>query len=161
MYNAIVRLFKFLLPILRTEVLHAAATTLNKMADPTPRRRTSYSQRPRRYTDTVEKKRNPFLPGSVNYLRYQHDLPPVFTKKFHDVLMLAIDIKGPNLALVKTTIENLIPETGVTDDNGVYIDAWWIADDVAGTDDCDSAVFVARGKQVEARALLREHGLVE
>lgn len=62
MYKHFVAFFRFFLPIVRKAALEVAAEELTRLAYPNPydrrglrpRPRTSYSQRPRGYTDTVQ-----------------------------------------------------------------------------------------------------------
>lgn len=79
---------------------------------------------------------------------------------YHDVLMVAFDITGPNVAVVKEFLSNMMPPAKYYVDHDTSIDSWWIADDTAGTSDCDSAIFVSKGNQEKARVLLALHGLV-
>lgn len=167
MFDLILRFIKFLLPILRTSVIQVAADTLTDLAYPRPTRRfsprTNYNQRPRGYTDTV-KEPNPFPAGTANHLRHHYGLPPVETgKAFHDVLMVAFDITGPNAGLVYEWLESKMPHADRvynTPEALINLDSWWIADDNADGD-LDSAVFVPKGRQEEARQVLRENGLYE
>ena len=158
------QLFMFLAPIFKTAAIQVAADELNKKAYPTrrpgfrtyERPRASYAQKPRSYTDKVdpsyeEARTGKFRPDA-NYETARA------AKQYHDVVMVAFDIAGPNALLVQSVLEGLMPATG-NHNEGVGIDAWWIADDVVGNSDCDSAVFVKPGKQREARQLLRDHGL--
>lgn len=83
---------------------------------------------------------------------------------FHDVLLVAFDVRGRSAEHVKKKLIDLLPSnseiSGFTDESAQFeMDSWWIADDENGTSDCDSAIFVTKGKQEEARQLLRENGL--
>lgn len=144
MKKYIIALFAFLLPIVRRALIQVAADELTKVAYPTRKRtpRTSYAQPPRGYTDQVTMKKVPT------------------EARFHDVLMVAFDITGPNRALVSEYLAAFMPPVDFEHHTGSNIDSWWIADDNFDGD-CDSAVFVTKGKQEEARELLRAHGLVE
>jgi hypothetical protein len=159
MRDIITNFLRMLLPILRSAAVQTTADVVNDLAYGPSRRmnvgygmrsyrrpsyasvRRSYDTPPRGYTDTVQTERG----------------------QFHDVLMVAFDITGPNMALAKEFILNYLPEAGRQTFKGqqINVDSMWIADDNAGTSDCDSAVFVSKGKQAEARALLRENGLVD
>lgn len=170
MYALLSKLFQFLLPIVKTAVIQTAADVINDVAYP---------------------KRKPAF-GSPNYFRQHSGLRPYGSRptasreqakaahpsngddrvpflqetlpfdKFHDVLMVAFDITGPNAAIVSEFIENYMPVIGRQTFKGheVNLDSFWIADDNQGMSDCDSAVFVSKGNQAAARELLREHGLV-
>lgn len=155
MLNIIKRVLAFLLPILGKAALQTASDVLADVAYPDRRtsRRTSYSQPPRGYTDTVD------LDATV-------DEPQLFGEshqgnEYHDVLMMAFDISGPNMHVVKEFLYNYMPVTGEQVFNGerIYLDSYWIADDDAGDSDCMSAVFVHKGDQESARGFLRRGGL--
>ena len=81
---------------------------------------------------------------------------------YHDVLLVAFDVTGNSLAQTQTALVNLLPKVSdlpESDDFGM--DSWWIANDERiDRSDCDSAVFVKKGAQEEARRLLRKHGLL-
>lgn len=94
----------------------------------------------------------------VNRIRRQQ----LEDRRYHDVVLIAFDITGPNQATVYETLESIIPQN-VRDgqeigNSGCTIDSWWIADDDYDGADCDSAVFVKKGRQIPARAVLRNSG---
>lgn len=184
MYKYLVTFFKFILPILGKSALAAAADELTRMAYPNrpvaPRPRNYYDPRTQKYNTygRVRDARSTFNPPFNKPLtmadfddeplrrqaaRREKRLNELGKKPFHDVLMLAMDITGPNSALVYEFIEKLGPETNVISDANVTVDTWWIADDdyEGAGDGYDSAVFVHRGNQEAARKLLRENGLVD
>lgn len=158
MKNLLKALFLFFLPIFKQAAAQAVVTKVSEYAYP-PRTRPQYNQ----YGIRSDFPRRAPAPGTINYARMQAGMPlaprKVMDPKYHDVLMLALDITGPNQALVHAFLEGLMPETG-EQDNGVNVDSWWIADDDYPHCDTDSAVFVSKGNQAAARKLLRENGLV-
>lgn len=83
---------------------------------------------------------------------------------FHDVLMVAFALDGDTPQAVHEWLMAQLPagdHTHQTATGEVHLDSWWVANDERfDGSDCDSAVFVSMGKQKEARALLREHGLM-
>ena len=139
------QLFMFLAPIFKTAAIQVAADELTKKAYPTRR---PGAQRPRPYMDQAEPTYRDVQTGKFKP-----------ESRYHDVVLVAFDITGPNALLVQSVLESLMPETG-DHEEGINIDAWWIADDVVGNSDCDSAVFVPQGRQKEARNLLRDRGLL-
>ena len=77
---------------------------------------------------------------------------------YHDVVMVAFDITGPNREATYNWLETIMPPAKGYEDQGIDIDSWWIADDPNENTDCMSAVFVDKGKQNPARQLLRTAG---
>lgn len=160
MLNIIKRLIAFLLPIVGKAALQTAADVISDAAYPERRRmprRTSYNHPPRGYTDLVDYSKKDV--GETARLFEFKDSPEASFRdrdRYHDVIMVAFDITGPNQALVYEWLNNQMPATTNIDEE-YYLDAWWIADDDA-PGDCDSAVFVPKGDQEAARAVLRERG---
>lgn len=86
-------------------------------------------------------------------------------REFHDVLMVAFDLRGASAEDVHTWLQRRMPRadtayrsaaSGLT----VTLDSWWVANDERfDGSDCDSAVFVKPGNQAAARRLLRQAGL--
>lgn len=77
---------------------------------------------------------------------------------YHDVIMIAFDITGISAYEAHDNLIGLMPDP----DDLTWMDSFWVANDERfdGSDQ-DSAVFVRKGCQEEARKLLREHGLVD
>jgi hypothetical protein len=83
---------------------------------------------------------------------------------FHDVLMVAFDLRGSNAKSVHEWLHEQMPKPGIHPGHSadIDLDSWWVANDQRfDRSDCDSAVFVTPGCQEEARKLLRGHGLVQ
>lgn len=83
---------------------------------------------------------------------------------FHDVLMVAFDIRGHSAEQVHRWLQSKMPACYGADDldQGITLDAWWVANDERfDGSDTDSAVFVRRGEQSNARVKLRQYGLVD
>lgn len=143
MIQYFITFFKFILPILKQSIATVAVEELTKVAYPEAKRRNA---------------------APKGYLRYNRmsDAPRSSREAFHDVLMVAFDITGPNAALVHEWLSNQMPIPGVEYQHGerIGLESWWIADDGA-PGDLDSAVFVPKGDQDAARRILREAGLVE
>jgi hypothetical protein len=145
MYNIIKQFFAWLFPIVRIAVIQVAAEELDKLAYPDRRRR------------------RPTYTGRTGYRPYYGPTRDVFEKpaneKFHDVLMVAFDLKGPNAQNVHQWLMDQMPETGDHGDFGeINLDAWWVANDERfDGSDTDSAVFVPKGQQNECRQILAEH----
>jgi hypothetical protein len=80
---------------------------------------------------------------------------------FHDVLLVAFDLSGPNAEDTHRWLMDNMPAPGPGGDNDeIYLDAWWVADDDRfDGSDTDSAVFVPKGHQEHARAILDAHDL--
>lgn len=179
-------IFAFLVPILRTAIIQVAADELSRVAYPARSRRRVYTgpyesynrvgraqARTREHGDLVATLRKERGEGrSYAYIASKHDMAessvrsllnpePSIQGPFHDVLMVAFDLSGPDTENVHQWLMDNMPEAGAHGDKDeIYLDSWWIANDErfdwTGT---DSAVFVIKGKQEEARNLLREHGL--
>lgn len=155
MIKHITDFFKFLLPILRSAVVQVAADELTRIAYP-PRPgdiRRGYTRRPQ-YTSY-----NRMAPPRERLIR---SMAPV-QDGFHDVLMVAFDLKGTSAGLVHEWLHNQMPKPGMhSDDIGkdIDLDSWWVANDERfDGSDTDSAVFVAKGNQKKAREVLWEAGL--
>lgn len=72
-----------------------------------------------------------------------------------EVVLVAVETNYPSMLAAQTMLIGKLK--GFVDED---IDSWWFAEDERyDRSDCDSAVFVKPGKQAEAVALLREHGL--
>ena len=124
-------------------------------------------------------------PGSANWHRERQGGRPVWntekrqfeyargvgptdifkTGDFHDVLLVAFDITGPNPQVVHEWLHNQMPKPeriygqGTVETN-VMLDSWWVANDMRfDGSDTDSAIFIPKGKQNLARQILRENGL--
>lgn len=100
-----------------------------------------------------------------NYSEFGAHRQPYSPKGFHDVIMVAFDVSGPDAKTAHEWLTTNLPKADYTHHvvNGeVHLDSWWVANDQRfDRSDQDSAVFVRRGKQAEARKLLRHHGLVD
>lgn len=186
MYNRIVSFFLWLFPIVKQAAIQVLAEEIHKIAYPNgPMRRrtkvdysqmrdyaekdanltrTMYDRRPRtlRDVDRLEGVRK-FL-GEDGLFHERNDNLTHEGKAFHDTLMVAFDISGPDARSTHEWLREQMPTAHELswDGKNVYLDDWWIANDERfSLDDRDSAVFVSRGNQAKARALLREHGLVD
>lgn len=164
MLNHITNFFRFLLPILRSAVVQVAADELTRIAYP-PRPgdiRRGYTRRPQRTSYS----RMSFLRlDDADFQRYSENYEKVHsrTNDFHDVLLVAFDLRGISARDVHDTLTNLMPKADAFygENEDVYLDSWWVANDERfDGSDTDSAVFVSKGNQEEARILLRKHGLV-
>lgn len=85
------------------------------------------------------------------------------TGQFHDVLLVAFDVSGQNKRDVHRWLHAQMPKPSLSYDprETAFLDSWWIAnDDRFDGSDCDSAVFVTKGNQEQARITLRSVGLV-
>lgn len=86
-------------------------------------------------------------------------------KGFHDVLMVAFDISGPSAEKTHAWLQEQMPDLSdefieAANKRGIQLDSWWVANDERfDFSDQDSAVFVAKGLQSQARELLRIHGM--
>lgn len=167
MYKFLVQLFRLLLPIVRQTVADVAADTITRMAYP-DRRRGSY---PRPYATRtnydrlfdLKRPRNATEQDAFERARIQNlQRNPRFStdSRFHDVLMVAFDITGPNAGVVHEWLENHMPRATTYASHDINLDSWWIADDNS-YDDRDSAVFVRKGEQTLARQLLLANDLVD
>lgn len=145
MISYIARFFKFLLPILGRAAMQVAADELTRHAYPERRKRVSPSRAMR---EPSEKAVHTVETNGVSH-------------KYHDVIMVAFDLEGSNIEDVHNWLMDQMPETGTHGDAGeIYLDSWWVANDERfDRSDCDSAVFVTKGAQVEARELLHAEGL--
>lgn len=84
--------------------------------------------------------------------------------EFHDVLLVAFDIRGLDAERAHNWLMDGLPFVGTYPfiSGDLVLDSWWVANDERfDGSDTDSAVFVRKGCQEQARALLREHGLVD
>jgi len=86
-------------------------------------------------------------------------------ESFHDVLMVAFDLRGRSAEDVHYWLQERMPhgDSEYEDANRgeIRLDSWWVANDERfDGSDCDSAVFVSMGNQKAARALLRANGLL-
>lgn len=135
--------FAWFMPILRKAAVQIIAEEINKLVEPHRRRE------------------------SLRNVSYFYDHPrarPMHNRyggEFHDVLLIAFDITAPDALAAHEWLMDNMPAVGLGGDNDeINLDSWWIANDERfDRSDTDSAVFVAMGKQEEARALLRENGL--
>lgn len=159
MHALIKRILLFLLPILKQSSIEVIADTMTKMAYPDrpPRRRgiVSYNRIPRQRRSQAS-----YIEPKPEGVDYAERVRLAKLRPYHDVLMVAFDITGPNITVVQSWLEEAAAIMMLDAPTGVSVDSTWIADDDADGD-CDSAVFVSKGKQNEARNLLREHGLVK
>lgn len=158
-----VRMFlAFILPILGKTVLTVAADELARVAYP-PTSRNRYPAY-RRYDSVRTARRIPPtpMPGTVNYNRQEQGLAE--NPGFHDTLLVAFDVFGPSAEVVHDWLQLRMPAAdrlySDPEGNRIRLDSWWVANDERfDRSDCDSAVFVEKGKQVEARNYLRMRGL--
>lgn len=100
--------------------------------------------------------------GSPNWFRERMDMEKPLQTGFHDVLMVAFDLKGKSAYQVHTWLADQLPTLSEESYDGehVHLDDWWIANDERfNHDDRDSAVFVPKGNQEAARNKLRQYGL--
>lgn len=155
MLNHITNFFKFLFPILRSAIVQVAADELTRIAYP----KRPFSRRPphtsyTRYSPS-RAMREPFERETVEPGNNG------ISHKYHDVVMIAFDVEGSNIEDVHNWLMDQMPEPGTHGDAGeINFDSWWVAnDDRFDGSDCDSAVFVAPGKQKEARKVLWQAGL--
>lgn len=164
MKKYIAMIVAFIAPILGKAFLQSAADELARVAyPPTERRRyPAYNRRPSSYSGHNRVGENPFTSFTQKGTGRKATVPTHELDAFHDVLMVAFDIRGTDRETVEAFIQNYMPITGRQMFNGknVNLDSFWIADDDSFDSDCDSAVFVSKGNQAKARELLREHGLV-
>ena len=83
---------------------------------------------------------------------HRRDEPGMFT------ILIAVVAAGLSREGAERTLHQALP--AVPAGPGGAVDAWWIAEDTRyDRSDNDSAVFVPKGRQGEAVALLRAHGL--
>lgn len=167
MYNYLKRFFLFLLPILRKAAVQVLADELTRVAYPETARR----RRP--YYSSLTHHYHPYAPRSTRYkslseARIERDnarkarriqgyrgyhMDPKQTAGFHDVLLVAFDLSGPNAQATHEWLHENLPSPGTGGDNDeINLDSWWVAnDDRFDGSDADSAVFVPFGKQAQAR----------
>lgn len=166
MLNMIKRFIAFLLPIVRRAAMEAAVDVLTEAAYPARQTnrfrsynripRTSYSQPPRGYTDLVD-----FAKRDVEETSRLFD-DSDRSEQYHDVIMVAFDVTGPNAQTVHEWLHSQMPRTEehYVPQGKINLDSWWVANDERyDRSDCDSAVFVNMGMQKEARGFLKRAGL--
>lgn len=183
MQKYIKRFFLFLLPIVRKAAVQVLADTLTKAAYPDEYRSLPRS---RRYYSSLTHHYHPYAPRSIRYrtlseARFARDnsrkgrriesyrtrvrqrgtdriatINPDERGPFHDVVLVAFDLQGPDAQTTHEWLhENLpAPGTGGANDE-INLDSWWVANDERfDGSDTDSAVFVPKGKQEQVRARL-------
>lgn len=158
MLKIISSFFNFILPIVRKAVVQVAADELSKAAYGNGRPARRYN-RSTPYSNYVPRQRSARTRSSE---AGKHEARSILRSEFHDVLLVAFDLRGRDARDVQTWLGDNLPEAGTFhgDADEIYLDSWWIANDERFIpSDTDSAVFVKKGSQEEARALLREHGL--
>jgi hypothetical protein len=151
MINLIKKFFAFLLPILKQATAEAALDIIDDLVYTNEKRRPRTRRGYTRY-------------NKPTVTRHENSNPPfqMDNAGYHDVVMVAFDIMGPNAAVAHEWLYSQLPQGDAYygDNEEIRLDAWWMADDERfDGSDCDSAVFVTKGKQAEARELLRKHGL--
>lgn len=148
MSKYIASFFSILFPILRSAIAQVAADELDRLAHSGRRPKSRYN-RPRR--PEVRRSNDTHRP-------FQHYSPiQSSTEGFHDVLMVAFDITGRTAEQVHKWLQAQMP-TPDSYPNDVSLDSWWVANDERfDRSDNDSAVFVHKGYQEQARHLLREN----
>lgn len=165
MKKHIATLIAFLLPIFRRALLDVAVDTVNDIAYKKtgrlrpPPRNFNYSR-----FGGYDKRQHHIQPSLGRPLAAETKAETTRELPFHDVLMVAFDISGPNATVTQQWLMDKMPKPNVGGyiKSEVELDSWWIANDERyDRSDCDSAVFVSKGKQAEARELLRENGLVD
>lgn len=192
MYDLIKRLLAFLLPIVRSAALEVAADVVNEAAYPRRRPYTSYRRysRPRPAASYTFKRPDISSPDEfrdaygVNRLRpmpakgyvkdehkeensdrYHENYDKVHNNPdgFHDVLLVAFDVRGKTALEVHNWLESQMPyaDTFYGENEDIYVDSWWVANDERfDGSDTASAVFVPKGDQEAAREVLREKGFI-
>lgn len=148
----------FLLPIVAKAAAHVAADELTKYAGPRPTPRTVYAHKPP--TSRLQATRN--VGRAVREARaFVEPGNNGVSHSYHDVVMVAFDLKGDNIEDAHNWLMDNLPEPGTHGDKGeIYLDSWWVANDERfDRSDCDSAVFVTMGNQKEAREVLWKAGL--
>lgn len=160
MFNILKKIIAFLFPIVRSAVLQVAADELNRIAyspKPDVGAKKSYNT----FADSDDFK--PDVKVGPNPFRNEEG-----TSCFHDVLLVAFDISGPNTKATHEWLMNQLPDLGdgeTQEDmeaNGINIDSWWVANDERfDYSDTDSAIFVRKGEQRVGRKTLRANGLVD
>lgn len=153
------KFFALLLPILGRTALEVSADEMARRAYPGRAPVRPYVPQYARMASGIAgaHAENPFRGKSTRYRAKK-------TQGFHDVLMVAFDLRGRSAEDVHRWLHTQMPEDNFTHSSmygDVHLDLWWVANDER-FDSCDfeSAVLVSMGNQAEARALLREHGLV-
>lgn len=161
MYKYIRSFFALLLPILGKAVTRAIVDEAVNFAYKDEPKRMSFAQAKAAHPSNGVNRIRPRTMEEVDILERER-IERVKSEQFHDVLMVAFDITGPNVEVVKQFLYNYMPicDDTIFQGHRINLDSFWIADDTAGDSDCDSAVFVSKGNQEAARGLLREHGLV-
>lgn len=159
MLNFLKKILLFLLPIVRTAVAEVAAEEITKWGNTKRQKRNyiDYAERDVEMTEDLYDR--PRTMEDVDLLERDR-IRLVKDEGFHDVLMVAFDVSGPNRDVVEDFLITHMPERGRQLFKGrlVNLDDFWIADDGSNSD-CDSAVFVLKGNQDSARGLLARHGL--
>lgn len=151
MYKYLARFFRFILPIVRSAAVKVAADELYRVA---------YGKRARPVhqlsVTPVQTK-----PSYIRQPRTPVGIPRI--SEYHDVILVAFDLTGPDPENVQQWLMDNLPKPGPGGDNDeIDLDCWWIANDERfDGSDTDSAVFVTKGRQASARALLHKHGLVD
>lgn len=157
MYKYITRFFFWLFPIVKQALVQVLAEEIHKFAYPDrPYRRleptpyTRYARPPRTRREAVR---------NVGRAVREADALTHEGRQFHDVLLVAFDISGPSARETHQWLMDNMPSTGLGGDTDeIYLDAWWVANDERfDRSDTDSAVFVHKGYQGQARNLLREN----
>lgn len=187
MYNHITRFFLWLFPIIKQAAIQVLAEEMHRLAYSD--RKSRLARNPDGTYSFIQKgtgaKAKVDLDESIaDYARKDVDWtmsmyhrPPVQHvstqfgdlkethegRGFHDVLMVAFDVSGPDARSTHEWLMEQMPKNGVAGlDDEIYLDDWWIANDERFTDDDrDSAVFVSNGHQRAARKKLRAFGLVD
>lgn len=159
MIDHIKRFILFLLPIVRTAGVQVAADLINDLAyggttGPRPYRRRPY------YTSYNRMATRPPV-AARGYIKHEHKVQ----HEFHDVLMVAFDLKGRSAEDVHQWLMNEMPVTGdhySRHYGDINLDSWWVANDERfDGSDTDSAVFVKKGQQKAGREALHSYGLVD
>lgn len=163
--------FLWLLPILRSAGIQVAADELARVAYSDRVRKprtygsrdyTPYGFRPRTRREAVRNVGRAVREAE----EFKQPFNMVDNKPFHDVLMVAFDLKGRSARDVHEWLQSVMPGGDSTykslNHGDIHLDSWWVANDERfDRSDCDSAVFVSKGNQRVARQLLRDAGLVE
>lgn len=172
--KALKSLFWFLFPIVKQVVLETALEEANKKVYPNSRRsytpynrlNRSYTPRPRNsYADmTPRRPVNTFVDEEALANLRAKLTGETNAEPFHDVLMVAFDLKGRDAETVHRWLQAQMPRCGehvegyVRGDGAgtVDLDSWWVANDERfDGSDTDSAVFVPKGTQERARNILK------
>lgn len=180
--SQLIRLFWYLVPIVRSAAFQVAADMLTDIAypnGPRPRVRVQVKQKGsgRKATvdlDEMARKREvvnrsytermvPSQRRTINLDARAAREAEAARNGYHDVIMVAFDLRGPSAKKVHEWLHEQMPygDASYGPNEEIHLDSWWVANDLRfDRSDCDSAVFVTPGKQAEARELLRKHGLV-